>query len=1069
MSSLFSTARLRGAFRCFIAVALVSSFSVDPTDAQDVQAKIRMRAPKTDTFTDIQPVFTSFPAIATVLQDPAPVPVPAVAPPSPVIAQPEPASGRVALASARLTSTRATAQKIATKFVKFRQDEIAPAINGATESDEDRGEQIGVISQENSQLPGLKGPVKIFYDARTNSVTLIGDDEDCEIVEAAINQMREANEDAQGIPASVPLRFSRSEDIVDSIRQIYNDNFARSTGEATIEALQTPNALLVFGSKDAIKAVQDIVNEIEKSAPAETEGDFISVNLKNISATAAKARLDEFFEGQPDAGLPADAVAVVADYRSNTILVRGDPSLVKKAKLLIDAIDIDEETKSTSSVRVFQLQNALAGELSVILQDAINGALRNVPQPLQANTGGGITSQATNSQPADQVTSEIRSSKLELQTIGRNGEVVSSGVLFDVRVTPDTSSNSLIVRAPASAMPLVEELIRQLDRLPNAETVIKVFQIFNGDAEQLLNMLEQIFGVGQAANQNVGANPGNLNQLPLQSAAATPGSTLVNLRFAIDQRTNSIIATGPSGEMQVVEDLLNRLDEDRRTRRKTIVYRLSNANVLDVQEALDNLLETRSDRNSTDPRVFGSVFADQEIVVVPEVGSNSLIVSSLPENFPEIENIIRRLDRRPPMVKVKVLIAEVDLGAIEEFGVELGVQDSLLFDRGLAGGDVPGPIGPADIGFNFNNANAANQANVRPGQVGAQALSNLALGRVNTALGYGGLVLSAGNDSVSVLLRALKDKNALRVLSKPHIMTLENLQGRVSVGQSVPRITDSTQTINGGISNGVEDRDVGVIMEITPRVSPDGMIVMFVNVVKSALGAEETGPAVAVDNNGNVVRQAPINATSAQTTIMSRSGQTIVFSGLIQETKTHIERGAPILSDLPVIGPLFKFESDEARRSELLIFMTPTLIDTEQAIDAQNNDEMNRMHWCLCDVAEVYGNTGYDAHQADMESLQTVYPDQNSIEVRDLNTDQIEMPAFESSQLRSDPSVRRVSAESQARTSGVDGAASRIGTIKPRKSLLQGIADRIRGTDRPNRNTRNRMDFESLKQSHRTR
>jgi len=404
--------------------------------------------------------------------------------------------------------------------------------------------------------------------------------------------------------------------------------------------------------------------------------------------------------------------------------------------------------------------------------------------------------------------------------------------------------------------------------------------------------------------------------------------------------------------------------------------------------------------------------------------------------------------------------------------VELGVQESLLFDRGLTTGG--GAIGANDIGFNFNNSASVfpNNTAFLPGTLASQAISNLGLGRVNSALGYGGLVLSAGtagSDSVSVLLRALKDRNALRVLSKPHIMTMENLQGRVSVGQSVPRITDSTQTTNGGISNGVEDRDVGVIMEITPRVSPDGMIVMLVDVVKSALGSEESGPAVAVDNNGNVVRQAPINSTSAQTTIMSRSGQTIVFSGLIQETKTHAERGAPILSDLPVLGPLFKFESDEARRTELLIIMTPYLIDSETAVAAQNADEMDRMHWCLCDVAEIYGNTGYDSRQANMESLQTVYPDQNSFDMQQFHADQIEMPAFESSSTRQDQSVRNVSAESRSRTPGFDGAAARIGTTKPRESFLEGIKNHLRGKESPHRNTRNRMDFESLKQSNRTR
>ena len=354
--------------------------------------------------------------------------------------------------------------------------------------------------------------------------------------------------------------------------------------------------------------------------------------------------------------------------------------------------------------------------------------------------------------------------------------------------------------------------------------------------------------------------------------------------------------------------------------------------------------------------------ADQEIVIVPELASNSLIISTLPENFPEIEAIISRLDRRPPMVKVKVLLAEVDLGSLEEFGIELGVQDSLVFDR-------------STNGFDFNTPAQNLTNNVLPGTLAGQALSNLGVGRTNGALGYGGLILSAGNESINILMRALKNRGVLRVLSRPHIMTLENLQGRVSVGQIVPRITGTNTNTVGTVQNSIEEREVGVILEITPRVSPDGMITMFVTVVKSSLGSEADGPAVAVDAAGNIIRQAPIDAVEAQTTILSRSGQTTVFSGLIQESKQNVERGTPILSDIPVIGPLFKFEQDTVSRTELLIIMTPYLVDTEEEVLQQNADEMERMHWCLGDVAEIYGTTGFDPVNADHDATQTVYPD----------------------------------------------------------------------------------------------
>ena len=131
---------------------------------------------------------------------------------------------------------------------------------------------------------------------------------------------------------------------------------------------------------------------------------------------------------------------------------------------------------------MFQLQNAIASDLAVILFDAISGSLKNVPPPIQSNAQGGIQP-GQGAQNSDEFGSEPTPSKLQLQTIGKDGKLVtseSSGLLFNVRITPDSASNSLIVRGPSSAMPLVAELIKQLDRLPNAETLIKVFQIING-------------------------------------------------------------------------------------------------------------------------------------------------------------------------------------------------------------------------------------------------------------------------------------------------------------------------------------------------------------------------------------------------------------------------------------------------------------------------------------------------------------------------------------------------------------------------------------------------------------
>lgn len=813
-------------------------------------------------------------------------------------------------------------------------------------------------------IPGLKGEVKVLRDPVTGDVTLIGSDEDIALVAKELQDLMKQTPKATG--ERILLNNISSDEIAETVQEIYDANFAPSQGQASVRPLRSPNSLYVFGSKDAIESVRSIVEKIDSDATPKSgeDGPFATFRLQHISAVDAKIRLDGYF-GQAESGggenkIPSDPVTTVADFRSNVLIVRGAKQYLDQAEKLIRAIDVDDGG-STDVVRIFQLKNTLAEEIAPVLQDAVSGQ--------QANAGQGYTTNQNaqqQNQPgqADATSSTLKSGNLRLKAIGSDGQEVSGGITFGVRITADSNSNSLVVRGPESSMPLIEELILQLDRLPDAETLIKVFAVENGDAQSLLLTLQSLFNSDQNQQGQFGNQTGSTNSLPLQSASATQGASLVNLRFSIDERTNSIIATGPAGDLRVVEDLINRLDETSLNRRQPVVYRLSNSPVLDVQEALQAWLDGRDERNGDDPRTSPSVaLADRDVNVTAEVVSNSLIIDATPQYLPEIMEVIERLDRRPPMVKVKVMIAEVDLNALEEFGVEVGVQDSLLFSRGSVLGLNPPAIPAGAPQF--------------PETLAGQALTSFGTGRVSSTSGQSGLVLSAGNESIDILVRALKQRSALRVLSKPHVVTLENLQGKVVVGQLIPRIVGSTQNqIGGGIQNVVEDVEVGVILEMTPRVSPDGMIVLFVDAQKSSLATNSAGVAVAVGQDGTAVVQQPINTTQAQTTIMARSGQTVAFTGLIQETKGHAEVGIPVLSDLPLVGPLFKFESDTAQRTELLIIMTPYLVDGEEEVEIQNQDEMDRMHWCLCDVAEVYGKTDYNSYEYQDGAVETIYPDQ---------------------------------------------------------------------------------------------
>ena len=825
-------------------------------------------------------------------------------------------------------------------------------------------------------IDGLKGQVFISRDPVTGQLTLTGDSEDVAIVRREITRLSGQAKAGQPTTASIELQNARGNLIQERVQEFYDARYSQLNGPASIASTDNPNALVVVGSPEAVQAVKDLVRVFDVKQIEGAARDFRTFSLNYISAPDAADRLNRFFgivtTADGETRIPAAAVEVIPDFRSNQVTVKGSQAILDSAAAFLRSIDVSSvQNGAADEVRVIQLKNTLASDIAFVIQNTINGQLPGAgtafaPQSTNQNVQNNNVATDTSGNR-----SQLRSKMLSLMTRDGQGELIRSAILFDVRITADANSNSLIVTGPAQSIPLIVELVKQLDRLPDAESQIKVFELVYSDAQTIFDMLETLFnGNNQNAGQQVPG--GGASNLPLQSGAGSEGASLINLRFSIEPRSNAIIASGPARDLQVIEDLLNRLDARAVNNFPAQVYRLSNAPAQDVADAINTYLDGRTDLIDADPRTNTGVPAvNRAVIVTPEVVSNSLIVSALPEYRLEIENIIRSLDRRPPMIQVKVLIAEVDLDAVEEFGVELGIQDSLLFDRGTsvaADGSIEG------IGFPFNSGAIGNANATFPGTLAGQALSNLNVGRVNSSLGFGGLVLSAGNESVSILMRALQDRQAVRVLSKPQIMTMENLQGRVAIGASVARIAGSTQT-NFGLTQDIEFRDVGVILEVTPRVSPDGLIVLTVNAEKSSVGPEAAGTAVGVAADGSIIRAQQVLMTEAETTLSARSGQTVVFSGLISEEKVHAERGAPILSDLPVIGPLFKFESDSSSRSELLIIMTPTLVTNDSDLTSLNHEAMDRMHWCMSDVADVYGSTDYGSGVEIGEAIETVYPD----------------------------------------------------------------------------------------------
>jgi len=611
-------------------------------------------------------------------------------------------------------------------------------------------------------------------------------------------------------------------------------------------------------------------------------------------------------------------------------------------------------------VRVFPLKNSLAADMAEVLLEAIRPSGE---------------SNADNATP--------RVAALRLSVGEGDPTALESGVLNSVRVSADTRANALVVTAPADSMGLIAGLIQRLDRTPDASAELKVFTVANGDAAALAEMLQALFATEEDSDQPGGYGSGGLSRLSVST----------------DLRSNSIIAAGTAEDLAVVEAILLRLDDAEVRSRETNVFRLKNADATMVSQVLNEWLENERAAEADAELGFSPrELIEREVIIVAEPATNSLIVSSTPRYEQELRRLVEELDERPPMVVIQVLIAEVSLNDTDEFGVELGLQDSLLFDRSLlsdtafvettvnqqgAGGAtittqtqniISTNLGP---GYNFNNQPLGNNGSTtsiaRAGNVGAQALSSFALGRVNPDLNFGGLVLSGSSSNVNFLLRALQESRRLEVLSRPQITTIDGKTGRVQVGARVPTIQGVTQSTFGQ-TNTIQYQDVGIILQVQPRISVDGQVVMNVQAEKSELGPEAEGVPINISANGEIIRSPQIRTTQAQTTVSAASGQTIVLSGLLTKRTFDLHRRVPLLAEIPLIGDLFRYDAVQEARTELLIIMTPRVIRSELDAEMLKQVESSRMSWVLSDVIEMHGPAGLRTRGDAWDDVPGCYP-----------------------------------------------------------------------------------------------
>ncbi|MGE5752199.1 MAG: type II secretion system secretin GspD [Deltaproteobacteria bacterium] len=497
-------------------------------------------------------------------------------------------------------------------------------------------------------------------------------------------------------------------------------------------------------------------------------------------------------------------------------------------------------------------------------------------------------------------------------------------------LTPIVSKDGLLTSFPASNTLILIDSRANIERIlkilalidiEGTSATLRIYPLKNAAAPDIAKTLETIYQETPAAPQAGGVRRGRLGK---SRGAAS--------KFIPDARTNSLIVLA-SGDMQDdIQDLITKLDiKAPENTGKINVYYLENADAEEVSKVLANLSERKAGPAPTAPgaaTVRGVITAELEggVRITPDKATNSLIIIASVNDYQTLMDVIKKLDIRRRQVYVEALIMEITLNKGRDLGVEFRGAVETSHDGAAVGGT------------NFNFTGNINEL------FAALATGNPLLfsGTGLIAAGIAGdVTLPDGTHvpAITAVLRAAQNRDNINILSSPHLLTLDNKEAEIIVGQNVPFITSQatpvTATNLSNIINTVERKDVGITLRLTPHIHESD----FVN-----LDIYQESSAILGTSLLNVSQVGPTTTKrSAKTSVLVKNKETVVLGGMMQDTTSITEQQVPLLGDIPLLGNLFKFKSVSHQKTNLLIFLTPTIIRESDDLTSVTTSHQKQM------------------------------------------------------------------------------------------------------------------------------
>ncbi len=499
--------------------------------------------------------------------------------------------------------------------------------------------------------------------------------------------------------------------------------------------------------------------------------------------------------------------------------------------------------------------------------------------------------------------------------------------------------NALVLSDRADSLNQLTSLIRDLDS--NSNDSLRVISLRHVDAERMMDLISALVGSSSGAQ-------GQSDQL----------------KVIADNSADRLLVKGSPEMIAKVQEMVNELDTTPSRRLSGLrVFRLKYASAGHIAQMLRGLLANQSINSSgaastlesasltgntttsdsgikTDASRADNVTsnAGEQITaasgktsvsggvkpfsIIADETQNAVIVNAAPELMFEIEEAVNQLDSRRAQVLIQAAIVEVS----GDDATQLGVQWAL---------------GNANSGYgvvNFNNVGASATSLAAAALAGGANVSAAAGSIAGALLGIGGSRKdSKGNtEFYGAILQALDSTTSANLLSMPSILTLDNEKASILVGQNVPFVTGS-YTTSGDSSNNpfqtIDRKDIGINLNVIPHIGENGTVRLEVSQEVSSVVPGSTSNA-----SGLITNKSLIN-----TTILADDQQTIALGGLMRDNTTTRQQKVPGLGNVPVLGRLFRSDNDSTQKSNLIIFLQPTILRDGGAVASVTERKYNQM------------------------------------------------------------------------------------------------------------------------------